>query len=70
MPGIPDTTEERIALISQGNPDSEEVSQLLNTTFDASDYLDTLLGYSERQKFIDGLYKVYNSPYLRYPTLT
>lgn len=69
MSGIPDTTEERIALIAQGNLDSNGASRFMNTTFDASDYFQTLLDYSERQQLIDGLYKVYDPPILVIPLL-
>ena len=73
--GIPLVTPQRlnlgaIALIAQGNIDPKGASQFMNEIFDSSDYPNTLLDYSEWQQLIDGLYKVYNPPYLRYPTLT
>jgi hypothetical protein len=60
MPGNPNTTKERIALIAEGNLDSNIASQFLNETFDAPDYLQAISGYSPQQKFIDGLYEAYN----------
>ena len=57
---------EGITLIARGNLDSEGASQLLNTTLDASDYPQILLGlgHSEQQRFIDGLYDVRYSTFL------
>ena len=57
----PSTTEERIAYIAQGKgaQDPDSTSQLLRDVFDAPDYLATLRGYPEPQRYIDGLYEVY-----------
>ena len=60
MPGTPDTTKERIALIAEGNLDPNIASQFLNETFDAPDYLQAISGYTPQQQFIDGLYEAYN----------
>ena len=59
MSRIPNATKEKIALIARGSLDSEEVSQLLSSTFDAGDYLAVLRSFSALQEYIDGLYKVY-----------
>jgi len=59
MGETPDTTEARIALISRGSLDSEKISQFLDETFDAPDYLPILRRYSEAQRYINGLYEVY-----------
>jgi len=58
VPEVSSATKKGIALIARGNLNSEEVSQLLDTTLDASDYSQALHSYSEPQKFIDGLYYV------------
>ena len=68
MEELPNTTEEKIALIahealeSEGVLNFERVSQLLSATFAARDYLDVLGNYPNPQEYIDGLYKV-NHPY-------
>ena len=55
MAGTPNTTEQMIALIIQGNLDP----QRLNELFDAEDYLAVLRVCTEPQGYIDGLYKVH-----------
>ena len=65
---LPNTTQGKIALIAQGTPNSweapnfERISQLLNATFDANDYMDVLRKYPDPQQYVDDLYKV-NYPY-------
>ena len=61
MEGLPNTTEERIAFVAQGNgrQDPDRTSQLLKDIFDAPDYLPALCNYPEPQQYIDGLYEVY-----------
>ena len=61
MQEIPDTTEERIALIAQGTLDPERASRLLDKIVHQPDYLPILRDYSEAQQYIDGLHKVYCS---------
>ena len=58
-PGTTDTVKKRIARIAQGNLGSEEVSQLLNETFDGEGYLTALHDYPKPQRYIDGLYEVW-----------
>ena len=58
---IPNTTEKRIALITEGSLDFKGASQFLNETFEASDYVRALLGYPAQQQFIDSLYEARNS---------
>lgn len=69
----PNTTEGRITLIAQGAPNTEgapnpeRISQLLNATFDAEDYLTVLCGYPNPQQYIDGLYQVYYPYFVKFP---
>jgi len=46
--------------VAQGTLDPESASQLLDELFKAQDYLTVLKKYSEAQRYIDGLYKVYS----------
>ena len=59
MQETPDTTEQKIALIAQGIPDTEKASRLLGEIFAASDYLTVLRDHPEAQRYIDSLYEVY-----------
>ena len=53
------STKGKFDLIAEGTLDYESASQLLDELFKAQDYLTVLSEYSEAQKYIDGLYKVY-----------
>ena len=54
------TTEKRITLIAQGNPNLEKILQLFNEIFDAPDYLTVLRGHPKAQQYVDGLFKVHH----------
>jgi len=61
---VSSATKEGIALIAEGNLDSERAPQVVNTTLGALDYSQALLGYSKPQQFIDSLYHVRYSIFL------
>lgn len=73
MEDLPSTTEGRVALIAQGSLgsegalNSEIISQLLNATFDAGDYLSVLRGHPDQQQYINGLYAVHHPYSVKFP---